>query len=66
MKRVEERIEQLVATGTLTTMEGETLPLEFDSIMLHGDSPGALELARTVSSTLKRLGVQVKPMGELV
>jgi len=66
MKRVEERIEQLVTTGTLTTMEGETLPLEFDSIMLHGDSPGALEIARTVTSTLKRLGVQVKPMGELV
>ena len=66
MKRVEERVEQLVTTGTLTTMEGETLPLEFDSIMLHGDSPGALEIARTVSGTLKRLGVQVKPMGELV
>jgi UPF0271 protein len=66
MKRVEERIEQLVTTGTLTTMEGETLPLEFDSIMLHGDSPGALDIARTVTSTLKRLGVQVKPMGELV
>ncbi len=66
MKRVEERVEQLVTTGTLTTMEGETLPLEFDSIMLHGDSPGALEIARTVSGTLKRLGVEVKPMGELV
>jgi len=66
MKRVEERIEQLVTTGTITTMEGETLPLEFDSIMLHGDGPEALELAKTVSNTLKRLGVQIKPMSELV
>ena len=66
MKRVEERIEQLVTTGTLTTMEGETLPLEFDSIMLHGDSPGVLEIAKTVSGTLMRLGVQIKPMSELV
>ncbi len=66
MKRVEERIEQLVAAGTMTTIEGETLPIEFDSIMLHGDGPDALELAKTVSSTLKRLGVQIKPMSELV
>ena len=65
-KRLEERIEQLVTTGTVTTIEGDTVPLEFDSIMLHGDSPGALDIARTVSSTLKRLGVRVKPMGELV
>ena len=65
-KRIEERIEQLVTTGTITTMEGEILPLEFDSIMLHGDKPGALEIAQTVSKTLKRLGVQIKPMSELV
>jgi UPF0271 protein len=65
LKQVEQRIEQLVNEGTITTIEGETLPIEFDSIMLHGDSPGAFEIARTVSGTLKRLGVQVKPMGEL-
>lgn len=66
MKRIEERIEQLVTTETITTMEGETLPIEFDSIMLHGDSPDALEIAKTVSGTLKRLGIQLKPMSELV
>ncbi len=66
MKRIEERIEQLVTTETITTMEGETLPIEFDSIMLHGDSPDALEIAQTVSGTLKRLGIQLKPMSELV
>jgi UPF0271 protein len=66
LKQVEKRIEQLVNEGTITTIEGETLPLEFDSIMLHGDSPGALEIAKTVSGTLMRLGVQIKPMSELV
>ena len=65
-KQIEERVEQLVTAGTITTIEGEILPIEFDSIMLHGDKPGALEIAQTVSKTLKRLGVQIKPMGELV
>lgn len=63
---VEERIEQLVMTGEISTIEGESLPLEFDSIMLHGDTPGALEIAESVSRTLKRLNVKVKPMSELV
>ena len=66
MKQVGERVEQLVTTGTITTMDGEILPIEFDSIMLHGDSPDALELAKTVSETLKRLGVQIKPMSEII
>lgn len=65
-KQIEERIEQLVTTGTITAIEGEILPIEFDSIMLHGDKPGALEIAQTVSKTLKRLGVRIKPMGELI
>jgi len=66
LRQVEKRIEQLVNEGMITTIEGETLPLEFDSIMLHGDSPGALEIAKTVSGTLMRLGVQIKPMSQLV
>jgi UPF0271 protein len=66
LKQIEKRIEQLVTTESITTIEGKTLPLQFDSIMLHGDSPGALEIAKTVSGTLIRLGVQIKPMSELV
>ena len=66
MKQVGERVEQLVTTGTITTMDGEILPIEFDSIMLHGDSPDALEMAKTVSGALKRLGVQIKPMSEII
>ncbi len=62
---IEKRVEQLVTTGEVSTRDGESLPLEFDSIMLHGDTPGALKIARTVSQTLKRLGVKVKPMSEL-
>ena len=60
------RVEQLVTRGTVTTIEGETRSLEFDSIMLHGDSAGAFEIAKTVARTLKMSGVRVQPMRELV
>jgi UPF0271 protein len=60
------RVEQLVTRGAVTTIEGESRPLEFDSILLHGDSPGALETARTVARTLRDCGVRVQPMRELI
>jgi 5-oxoprolinase (ATP-hydrolysing) subunit A len=63
---VKKRVEQLVSTGTITTIEGEKCPLEFDSIMLHGDTPGALDIAETVAHALKRSGVRVQSMSELV
>jgi len=65
LKILERRIEQLVTTGEIRTIEGEIISIEFDSIMLHGDTEGALEIAHTVSNTLKRLDVKMKPMSEL-
>lgn len=62
---IEKRIEELVTTGKITTIEGESLPLKFDSIMLHGDTAEAVKIAQTVSNTLRRLEVKVKPMSEL-
>jgi UPF0271 protein len=60
------RVEQLVTRGTVTTIEGESHALEFDSILLHGDSPRALETAQTVARTLRDCGVRVQPMRDLV
>jgi len=57
-----ERIKQLISEGEITTIEGETVPLEFDSIMLHGDSPGAVEIAQTVYNTVRKMGVEIRPM----
>jgi UPF0271 protein len=66
LKQVEERVEQLLETGEVLTVEGQRVPLNFDTILLHGDSEHALQVAKTVSATVKRLGVEVKPMSELV
>ena len=62
--RIMERIEHLISEGEITTIEGETVPLEFDSIMLHGDSPGAVEIAQTVYNTIRKMGVAIRPMSE--
>lgn len=59
---IEKRIEQLVIRGEVTTIDGHNVPLEFDSILLHGDTPDAVLVAQTVSNTLRRLEVVITPM----
>jgi UPF0271 protein len=63
---VTERIERLLTEGTVKTLDGDTVELPFDSIMLHGDSPGSLELARAVKQAVQNLGVEVAPMSEIL
>jgi UPF0271 protein len=60
------RINQLMETGTVNTIDGKTLELEFDSICVHGDTPGALEMIRTTRGILADQNVAVKPMRELI
>ena len=60
--RIVERIDQLISDETVTTIDGEVIPLEFDSIMLHGDSPGSLAIAQVVRNTVIKRGVAIKPL----
>ncbi len=53
--RVLARIEHLVTHGSVTTVEGATLPLEADTICVHGDNPEALILAQTIRARLDAL-----------
>lgn len=62
---IEKRIEQLVMCGEVTTIDGHNVQLEFDSILLHGDTPDAVLVARTVSKTLRMFEVAIRPMSAL-
>jgi len=65
-KEIGARIKQLMESGTITTIDGKTLELEFDSICVHGDTPGALEMIKTIRGILSDHNVAVKPMREFV
>lgn len=65
-EQIKLRIEQLITDGTVTTIDNETVELEFDTICLHGDTPKALELTRTIRKKLDEFGVSIKPMAEIL
>jgi UPF0271 protein len=63
---VEDRLRELLETGEVVSIDGRRLPMEFETICVHGDTPGALEMVKTIRSILEKQGVALKPMRELL
>ncbi|MFI5491298.1 LamB/YcsF family protein [Actinoplanes sp. NPDC051859] len=56
---IAERMVRLVTDRTLVASDGSLLKIEADSICVHGDSPGAVAIARAVHDALTAAGVAV-------
>ncbi len=54
------RVLRACLQGVVRTVEGEDLAIEFDSICLHSDTPGALALVETTRNALDDAGVKVR------
>jgi UPF0271 protein len=52
--------------GEVKAITGKTIRLEADTICLHGDTPGAAQIARRVRESLEAAGIRPVPMGEFV
>jgi UPF0271 protein len=65
-QRIKDRIAQLIETETVTTLTGETLELEYDSICVHGDTPGALDMIRIIREAMDEHKVTMKPMAQFL
>lgn len=50
----------IVLENRVTTMDGEAIPLEADSICIHGDTPGAVAIAARVRESLDAAGVVLR------
>jgi UPF0271 protein len=65
-QRVAERVVRMVKEGKVQSIEGDLIDLEVDSICVHGDTPGAVQLAKTVRIHLQKAGISVLPMGKFL
>ncbi|TDF62505.1 LamB/YcsF family protein [Cupriavidus sp. L7L] len=57
---VAQRMLRLVREGTVLAIDGSVARVEAQSICVHGDSDGALEMARAVRAVLERDGIAVR------
>ena len=54
----------IVRDGVVTALDGTAVQVRAASLCLHGDTPGAVSMARSVRAALSRLGVTLAPFAQ--
>ena len=57
---IRDRITSLIRYGEMESINGKRIKLNFDTICVHGDTPNALNIAKTVREVLEREGLTTK------
>ena len=57
---------KMITEGKATAISGEEIPVRADTLCLHGDTPGAVQLAADLRSKLEAAGVEIAPLSKLV
>jgi UPF0271 protein len=60
------RVRRLLRDGVVETYGGKEIPMRAHSILLHGDTDGAVALARTIRREIEELGGEIAPVSRLV
>lgn len=60
--RVAARAVQMVTHGTVEASNGETIRLPIETLCLHGDTPGAAQIAADLRAALEAAGVTIAPL----
>lgn len=57
------RVLHLVQSGKIRTIDGTEITLKADTICVHGDTPGAVEMIKEIRTGLDQQGILVRPFG---
>jgi UPF0271 protein len=55
--QIADRVASMVGRGRVTAVDGSTIPIVVESVCVHGDSPGAVQIATAVRGRLVADGV---------
>jgi UPF0271 protein len=58
---IADRVASMVTAGRVTAVDGSTIPITVESVCVHGDSPGAVQIANAVRDRLLAEAVELKP-----
>ena len=59
------RVMRLLQDRSVLSHAGKSLPMRVRSILLHGDTPGAVALAKAVRAAIEAGGGRVVPLSRL-
>ncbi|ARS59081.1 LamB/YcsF family protein [Ralstonia pseudosolanacearum] len=58
------RVRRLLTEGTIVTHAGNVLPMQPRSILVHGDTPGAVALTQRLRAEIESLGGRIVPISQ--
>jgi UPF0271 protein len=58
--QIADRVVAMVDSGRVTAIDGTQINLDVESVCVHGDSPGAVQIATAVRERLKAAGTHVR------
>ena len=60
------RVVRMVKEGTVVTPEGETASITAHTVCIHGDTPGATQLAKAIVEALRQHEIRVAPIHKIL
>ena len=60
-KEIADRVVRMVQDGAVVSVTGKVIKMRTDTVCIHGDTPGAVEIGRGVRQALKNAGIDVAP-----
>jgi UPF0271 protein len=60
------RVVRMATEGVVQAVTGRDVPVRCDTILLHGDTPGAVDLAHAVRDALLAAKVDIRPLTEVL
>jgi Uncharacterized proteins, homologs of lactam utilization protein B len=63
---VVKRVIRMVNEGKATSITGKEIEVHGQSLLLHGDTPGSLQLAKQIKNALMSAGIEIRKLGDWV
>jgi UPF0271 protein len=64
--RIVRRAVSMIERQEVQAIDGTTVPVQADTICVHGDTPGAAEIARGLRAGLEAAGIEVRPLYDVL
>ncbi len=58
---IAQRVVRIVQDQAVTSISGKVIKMPVDTVCIHGDTPGAVEIARKVRATLESQNIEIAP-----
>ncbi len=66
LDEVVKRSIRMIVEGKAQTIDGQEISVNAETLSLHSDTPGSVNMAEGISVGLREAGVQIKPIREIV